>query len=213
MSAGDDCIALTSISDAEAICENVLISDCVFSSSSAALRIGFKDGKVQSVRIRNCVIRNSNRGIAIFAGKNGFVRDIDIEGLTLECRIFAGPWWGKGEPLVISATGGGCVENITFANASIKCENSILIANRDSAIKAITLRNLTISISYGKTRPWFGNEYDCSPDPIFAAPQPELHIPWLYALCSEVQHSEVTINRRTGDDYSFSTEAVIRGTI
>lgn len=104
ISCGDDCIALTSISDASAVTANVEISDCVFQSSSAALRIGFESGKVRNVAVRNCVIRDSNRGVAVFAGRDGLVEDVTLSGLLIETRVFAGTWWGKGEPMVVCAT-------------------------------------------------------------------------------------------------------------
>jgi polygalacturonase len=179
---GDDCIAITSISDGEIVSERFVISDCIFKSVSAAIRIGFQDSKVRDVLLQNCIIRESNRGIAVFAGKNGFVENIRMNNLIIDCRIYAGYWWGKGEPLVLcSAEKESRIRNIFLNNAQIRAENSIIVSGTDGSISGVVLENLQIQLNYGSRRPWFGKEIDLSPHPRKAALPAEKQIPWLWS--------------------------------
>jgi len=204
---GDDCIALTSISDASAITQNVRISDCVFHSSSAALRIGFQSGKVRDVAVRDCVIRDSNRAVAVFAGKDGYVEDVTLSGLLIETRIFAGCWWGKGEPLVVCATEPGAkIRNVRLLDSKIKAENSIVLAGNCGGIDGVELANLDIHLGYGKARPLFGKDWDLSPHPHLPAPDAAKRIPWLWSQgATHLKIERITVN--TTD--SFSTEAMV----
>ena len=208
---GDDGIAITSISDESAVNERILISDCIFQSRSAAIRIGFQGGKVRDVQIRNCMIHDSNRGLTIFAGKGGFVKNVSIDGLTLDTRIFAGYWWGKGEPLVIcSSEADSPIENISFRNAVIRSENSIIVSGVDGSISGVSLENLNMELGYGTRRPWYGKQIDLSPNPGKGAPDAETSIPWLWTDGnSQITKERILVRRKNGETICFSTEEVI----
>lgn len=205
---GDDCIALTSISDASAITKDVRISDCVFKSSSAALRIGFESGKVRDVTVRSCVINDSNRGIAIFAGRDGFVENVILSGLLIVTRIFAGTWWGKGEPLVVCATEPGAkIRNIRLHDCKIRAENSIVLAGSSGSIDGVELDRLSLRLDYGKARPLFGNDWDLSPHPHLSSPDPKTNIPWLWAEgATHLKTGQITL-AESGD---FKIDAMVK---
>ena len=63
ISSGDDCIALSSITDWNKPCEDVIISDCILRSSSKAIVIGYMHSIIRNVCISNCIIKESNREI------------------------------------------------------------------------------------------------------------------------------------------------------
>ena len=104
ISAGDDCIAFTGITDWETPCERIVVSDCIFESSSKAISIGYMHSIVRNVTITNCQVRNSNRALAIMSSAHtGLVENVIVSDCLLDARAHAGNWWGNGEPIVIVA--------------------------------------------------------------------------------------------------------------
>ena len=179
---GDDGVALTSISAPEGVNEDVEIADSRFHTASAALRIGFQAGKVQHVRVHDCVIRDSNRAIAIFAGEGGWVRDVTIKRVHAETRIYAGPWWGKGEPLVLCAVGkGACIEGLKLVNCQFRAENRVLMLAKDGGwMKKMWLDKLHFIFRTGKAAEYFGGEYDFSPHGKIPVPAKKCGLLWLW---------------------------------
>lgn len=180
---GDDCIALTGITNWDRFCEDILIANCIMETRSAGVRIGHLDSKVRNVLISNLLIKNSNRGIGIFAnGKNGIVKNVLINNLNISTKIFAGTWWGKGEPIVILAPcEGNLIEDVNIENVNAYSENGILIYGYDNNIRKVNFRNVNIRLRYGKNRDLFGNYLDLSPSPKIYFPDHEKKIPWIIA--------------------------------
>ncbi|OGU26850.1 MAG: hypothetical protein A2X66_07965 [Ignavibacteria bacterium GWA2_54_16] len=98
---GDDAIVFYSMNwyGPALPCENITVTNCRLSSASSAIK--FCDGNMNTVRkvtIDNCVITNSNRGLAFMVFDGGIVSDIVISNLTIECRRHDWFWWGDGDP-------------------------------------------------------------------------------------------------------------------
>lgn len=98
---GDDAIVFYSMNwyGPALPCENITVTNCRLSSASSAIK--FCDGNMNAVRkvtIDNCVITNSNRGLAFMVFDGGIVSDIVISNLTIECRRHDWFWWGDGDP-------------------------------------------------------------------------------------------------------------------
>ncbi len=51
--------------------------------------------------IDNCVITDSNRGIAFMVFDGGVLENIVMTNLTIECRPFDWFWWGDGDPIAL----------------------------------------------------------------------------------------------------------------
>ena len=101
---GDDCIALSGITDWNIPCEDVVISDCILTCSSKAIVLGYMHSVVRNVLISNCIIKDSHRGLCIMSStKTGLVEHVLVENLRIETRVRAGNWWGNGEPICIYA--------------------------------------------------------------------------------------------------------------
>lgn len=80
-------------------CENITVTNCRLSSASSAIK--FCDGNMNAVRrvaISNCVITDSNRGLAFMTFDGGEVSDVVVSNLTIDCRRHDWFWWGDGEP-------------------------------------------------------------------------------------------------------------------
>jgi polygalacturonase len=81
-------------------CENITVTNCRLSSASSALK--FCDGNMVSIRkvaVDNCVITTSNRGIAFMVFNQGYVSDVVLSNLVVECVRFDWFWWGDGDPI------------------------------------------------------------------------------------------------------------------
>lgn len=208
ISAGDDCIALTSITDWDQVCENIVVANCILTSRSAALRIGHQASKVRTVLASNLIVKDTNRGIAIFAGDKGWVENVRIDNALIQTRLFAGGWWGKGEPLVVCARGSGRIEGISASNVQAECENSILIVGQERNIRDVELRDWSIKLKYGRNRPLFKPLYELSPAPNVPAPDPARHIPWLFAAdVQALRATNVRCARVEGEaDFSIDPE-------
>jgi polygalacturonase len=178
---GDDCVALTGITNWDRPCEDVIISNCIMETRSAGVRIGHLDSKVRNVLLSNLIIRNSNRGIGIFAnGKSGYVNSVIVNNIIMETKIFAGTWWGKGEPIAILAPEfGNTIENVSISNIITNSENGILIYGKDKNIKNVVLKDIDINITLGKNREIFGKYLDLSPNTNIPFPDYMRKIPWI----------------------------------
>jgi hypothetical protein len=207
-SCGDDCIAITGITDWDEVSENFVIANCIMTSRSAALRLGHQASKVRNVTVSNLVIKDTNRGFAIFARDKGWVENVRIQNVVMETKLFAGGWWGKGEPLVLCAAGSGHIENISASNVRAESENSILIIGATNNIRDVELRDWSLVLRYGRNRALFKPLYEIAPMPNIPAPDPKLQIPWLFT--KEAQGLRVSHMRCTRPETgpAFSIEPV-----
>jgi polygalacturonase len=207
ITAGDDCIAITGIADASRISERIIISDCILRSASAAVRIGFQAGKIRNVMLHHLIIHDSNRGIAVFAGKGGWIEDLALIDLQLATRIYAGPWWGKGEPLVICASDGGRINGVFAGNITARAENSIVISGGEN----ITLKDWNITLSYGAARPLYGTHLDLSPHPGRLATDATKAIPWLNAENAvNLVTENISVRKAADETHNFDIAPVIK---
>ena len=149
---GDDCICLKNRREYEEFgaCENIVVSNCTMTSRSCAIKIGSENmDTIRQVLVNNCIIKKSNRGVGIQNRDEGVVMDVVFSNMIIESQLFSDVWWGKAEPIYITAfrrakvnhkdanwrfpkgaTEGrvGQVKNISFSN--IKCigENGVFVS-------------------------------------------------------------------------------------
>jgi hypothetical protein len=78
--------------------ENIVVNNCVLTSSSTPLMIGTEThADVRHVVFSNCTIRNSNKGFGINVQDGAMVSDIIINNLTIETSRRHWNWWGSAE--------------------------------------------------------------------------------------------------------------------
>ncbi len=78
--------------------ENILVTNCVLTSSSTPLMIGTETyADIRHVIFSNCTIRDSNKGFGINVQDGATVSDIIISNLTLDTRRRHWNWWGSCE--------------------------------------------------------------------------------------------------------------------
>lgn len=158
---GDDCIALSGITDWDIPCEDVVISDCILTSSSKAVVIGYMHSIVKNVNVSNCIIKDSNRAFCIMSSAGtGLVEHVQINNVRLDSTAHAGNWWGNGEALCIYAyfhhgdtyldpipqrNLDVSIRDINITNLICTSENVIGMAGEDGMVRDINISGLTFA--------------------------------------------------------------------
>lgn len=163
---GDDAIVFYSMNwfGPALPCENITITNCRLSSASSALK--FCDGNMNCVRnvtVDNCVITNSNRGIAFMVFDGGYVSDVVISNLTIECRRHDWFWWGDGDPFHFNIKRrsevhpqikweneppAGSIRNVLIKNVIAHGKGSSVInGHPDNWLDGITFENIRLFLS------------------------------------------------------------------
>ncbi len=166
--AGDDCIVLKSGREFGA-CENVTVTGCTLVSTSCALKVGTGPWTaIRNVVFDGCVITNSNRGLGIQLRDAGDIENIVFSNMVVETRLFHDDWWGKAEPIHISAVRRrpdapiGKVRHVRFSNILCRGEAGAFISGSpDSIIEDVVLDNVRLEIN--KTSKWPGGMHDRRP--------------------------------------------------
>ena len=181
ITAGDDCVALTSITDWGVACERVVITNSIFQSASKAISVGYMHSIVRDVLIDSVIVKKSNRAfVAMCHPHTGLVENVRVSNCILEGRSYGGNWWGNGEPIVIMATPhhidsyrepmpeprfDSCVRNVSFSNVSCIAERPIGIVASERLIENVQLKDVTVEI-VPESRPSLkGNVIDLAPGP------------------------------------------------
>lgn len=186
ISSGDDCIAITGITNWNRFCENIVISDCVLTCCSKSIVLGYMYSLIRNVTVTNCTIYNSNRGLCIMASAGkGCVENVIFSNMTIDTKICAGNWWGNGEPICILGIRHDngvcrnfldqmpernmdyCVRNIIVTNLICTAENAIGIVGDGVLTRDITLQNIYYQAKESKNIDLKGRILDTNPAPFF----------------------------------------------
>lgn len=166
ITSGDDCIAVTTYGDDDSTCSGVTVTNCVLTSHSAGIRIGFSpEALLEDVIVNSCIFRNCNRGVGIFAGTGARVRHITLSDLRISTRLIAGTWWGKAEPILITTLGQEAViEDVCIADVSAQSEQGIVMHAADgSAIRDIRFSDIRLCLESGPMSPFSSGTLDLRP--------------------------------------------------
>lgn len=183
---GDDCICLKNRREYEEFgsCENIVVTNCTMTSRSCAIKIGSENmDTIRYVLFNNCIIRKSNRGVGIQNRDEGVVSDVTFSNMVIEGQFFSDVWWGKAEPIYITAyrrakinhkdanwrfpKGAmegrvGVVKNIFFSNIKCASENGVFVS-AESADKISNIVFDNVDIFINKTTSIAGGVYDRRP--------------------------------------------------
>lgn len=183
---GDDCICLKNRREYEEFgaCENITVTNCTMTSRSCAIKIGSENmDTIRQVLFDNCIIKKSNRGVGIQNRDEGVVTDVIFSNMIIEGHLFSDVWWGKAEPVYITAyrrakinhkdaswrfpkgaTEGkvGIVKNIYFSNIKCTSENGVYVsAESVDKLSNIVFDNVDLLINKITSIP--GGIYDRRP--------------------------------------------------
>jgi hypothetical protein len=152
------------------IAENVTVTNCVLSSRSACIRIGYGKHSMRNLVFSNIVMYDSNRGIGMFVREGGSINNVLFSNIVIDNRLHSGHWWGKGEPIHISACPqtdkgvSGKISNVRFEGITANSETGILISGcNESIISDITLSDISLRIKRGKHTETYGGNFDLRP--------------------------------------------------
>jgi hypothetical protein len=144
-------------------CENITVTNCRLSSASSAVK--FCDGNMNSIRhvtVDNTVITDSNRGIAFMVFDGGYVSDVVLSNLTIECRRHDWFWWGDGDPIHFNVKRrsevdgtprakeppAGSIRNVMIRNVVARGMGTSLInGHPDSWLDGVSLDNIKLFVS------------------------------------------------------------------
>ena len=151
-------------------CENITITNCRLSSASSALK--FCDGNkncVRRVTVSNCVITDSNRGLAFMVFDGGYVSDVVISDVTIDCVRHDWFWWGDGDPFHFNIKRrsevhpqvkweneppAGSIRNVKLQNIIARGKGSSLINGHPmSWLDGVTLENIKLFLSDDPSAP------------------------------------------------------------
>ena len=184
ISSGDDCIALSCITNWEKPCEDIVITNCILRSCSKAIVIGYIYSVIRNVVITNCIIKESNRGLCIMCNdESALVENVRVSNMIIDTRVRAGNWWGNGEPIFFMAVKHDdnlpseqkpgrvtdcAIRNVHIDGVSCMAENAIGIIGEGSNIKEVTLRNIDYMRKPSDNIMLKGNTFDLAPSRIVA---------------------------------------------
>ncbi|MFP4380139.1 MAG: glycoside hydrolase family 28 protein [Candidatus Sumerlaeia bacterium] len=181
ITAGDDCVALTSITDWNVPCQDVVISDCIFKSASKAISVGYMHSIVRNVLISNVIIRQSNRAfVSMCHPRTGLVENVRMTNCLLEGRCYGGNWWGNGEAIVMMVTPHhieryreplpeprfDCsMRNISFSGLTCLSKRPIGVVASEPLVEHVEFKDITIEITPEERPSLKGNVIDLAPGP------------------------------------------------
>lgn len=152
----DDCIVLKNTAAAMRYgpCENITVTNCTLTSTSAAIKFGSEsEALFRNIIIENCVISRSNRGISLQLRDQGSIENVLFHNIIIGTRLFKDMFWGEAEPIAITVlkrkpeTQVGTVRNIRFSNILCESENGILIYGEDPGlIENIRFDNISLHL-------------------------------------------------------------------
>ncbi len=153
------------------IAENFVVTNCILSSRSAGIRVGYGYQDIRHCYFNNIVIFNSNRGIVINARDRGNIDDITFENISIETRFHTGHWWGKAEPINVSAipesledNKKGTIKNVRFKGFNIIAETGIVVwGEKENDISNISFQDIKLHIRKGKYNELLGGNLDLRP--------------------------------------------------
>ena len=170
--------------------ENVTVSNCVLSSYSAALRIGYGPNAIRNLTFSNLVMYNCNRGILIQCRDDVTIEHLRFAHIIMETRLLTGVWWGKAEPINVStlAQSGtkhiGQIRDVAFTDIQInRAEAGIVVygANADSRIEDIRFEQVNLTLAGGPLAARYGGNFDLRPSADYATGLFKHDIPAFYA--------------------------------
>lgn len=165
ISTGDDAICLKSgswdfkDSGKSYPTENILVDNCILTSSSTALMIGTETlSSIRHVIFSNCVIRNANKGVGINVQDGATISDVTFSNLTMDLQRRHWNWWGSAEAFYFVLkkrtpdSPVGAIRNITIDNVTAYAQGtSRAITMVEKPIENLRIRNFQLFMEAEET--------------------------------------------------------------
>lgn len=152
------------------IAENIVVTNCVLSSRSAGIRVGYGDNSMRNCTFSNLVIYDSNRGIGLFVRDKGSIENMTFSNIVIHTRFYSGIWWGNGEAIHLSAlaqkegTEPGRIRGASFNAIRATAQTGILVyGSQESIIEDVSFSDLSLTIEPGPLTQAYGGNFDLRP--------------------------------------------------
>jgi hypothetical protein len=171
ISTGDDAIVIKTsrkIADRFGSCRDIIISGCILHSRDSALKIGTETyGLIENVLFSGCIARDCSRIAGIWVRDGAEIRNVRIVNITGSARRYASSgrfpmhWWGRGEPLFISAAPRcenalppGKIRGIHVDGLRADCESSFFVSGESGCeVEDVSITNTALRFIRQGTQP------------------------------------------------------------
>jgi polygalacturonase len=158
---GDDCIVVLGG-------EKITVANCTLSSRSSAVRVGFAGADIRDCVFANLVIFDSNRGLAVNVRGASSIENVLFSDIVIQTRLVTGHWWGKGEPIQVSALPWnprinqiGHIKNVRFRNITAESPSGIIVYGcEQSIIKDLLFQDVKVRINNSPLQASYGGNFD-----------------------------------------------------
>ncbi len=110
------------------------LSTARFPRARRRCALGFAGGDIRDCVFANLVIFDSNRGIAVDVRGTNSIENVLFSDIVIQTRLVTGHWWGKGEPIQVSALPWnpkisqiGHIKNVRFRNITAESPSGIIV--------------------------------------------------------------------------------------
>lgn len=193
----DDCIVLKTTKEFSQFepTRRITITGCTLISTSAAIKIGTESvADFSDIVITGCTITDSSRGIALQLRDQGNIERVIISDCTITTRLFDEHYWGRAEPVYITALPRfgvegeeipewnpenrvGTIRDVTISNIRCCGENGVVvygIEREDGSRSVEDLRLKDIDLRIERKTRWPAGRRDLRPcdtlGPLFRDP-------------------------------------------
>lgn len=151
---GDDalCLKTTRQSGKTRPCSYITITNCILTSSSAALKLGTEShSDFEFITVSNCAINQANRGLNIILRDGGNIRNVIFSNLVIYTVRKETFWWGNGDPIwfTIQKRGydqSGTIENVLLDNIIAKGQSGIRMEGFSNRLNNIRMNNVQLTL-------------------------------------------------------------------
>jgi parallel beta-helix repeat protein len=148
--------------------EKITVANCTLSSRSAAVRVGFAGADIRDCVFANLVIFDSNRGLAVNVRGASSIENVLFSDIVIQTRLVTGHWWGKGEPIQVSALPWdprinqiGRIKNVRFRNITADSPSGIIVYGcEQSVIKDLLFQGVKVRINNSPLQQSYGGNFD-----------------------------------------------------
>jgi polygalacturonase len=148
--------------------EKITVANCTLSSRSSAVRVGFAGGDIRDCVFANLVIFDSNRGLAVNVRGSNSIENVLFSDIVIQTRLVTGHWWGKGEPIQVSALPWnpkinqiGHIKNVRFRNITAEGPSGIIVYGcEQSIIRDLLFQDVKVRINNSPLQESYGGNFD-----------------------------------------------------
>lgn len=150
---GDDalCLKTTRQGGKTMPCREITVTNCILTSSSAALKLGTEShADFENITVSNCIINDANRGLNMIIRDGGNVRNVVFSNLIMNTIRKATFWWGNGDAIWLTTQkrgdipSSGKIENVTFNHIIAHGQSGVRLEGFDTSMHNIRFNDFQL---------------------------------------------------------------------